>query len=299
MSGVTFVWAAGIPDGLGERIATTLLSWGEKVRIMSRHAEILQSLRNRGADVSVGNHRNIADLAAALAGVDSVIVWIPFMPQERDVNQARLTFAQAACTAIRASSINAATLVSARSGQPVTYEYRSVFSAVEEQLAGSLAGRPLTILRVGLLFDSWCAHIDAVRSGSPVFSGLSPHCRIDQITYSDLSALVSMVSMMPCRDYRRTVEVYGRELKSVGEVVHSLSGAAQHRIAYVQLPHSVYATHLMAKGYSFSASSALARAEVELHDQQHNPNHETCVCALTTLAEFSCTTFTEKFKAGF
>lgn len=67
----------GATGHIGSRVADTLLSKGEKVRVIGRDVARLQQFVSRGAEAAAGDLKDTSFLTAAFTGVDAVFAMIP------------------------------------------------------------------------------------------------------------------------------------------------------------------------------------------------------------------------------
>ena len=67
----------GANGNTGSVVAQKLLERGKQVRVVARHAEKLEPLRARGAEVMVGDVTDAAAVARALAGAEGAYLLVP------------------------------------------------------------------------------------------------------------------------------------------------------------------------------------------------------------------------------
>lgn len=67
----------GATGKIGSKTATKLLEKGKRVKIIGRHAESLETLKNLGAEIAVGNMTDVDFLIAAFTNAEAVLLMLP------------------------------------------------------------------------------------------------------------------------------------------------------------------------------------------------------------------------------
>lgn len=96
----------GATGNTGNRVAAALLDAGKKVRAVGRSAEKLEALKEKGADVFVGDLSDKAAMSKAFAGADQAYIMIPPDPQSNDLRAYQNEIIESLAYAIEANDLS-------------------------------------------------------------------------------------------------------------------------------------------------------------------------------------------------
>src|SRR5213595_1016430 len=103
---------AGVTGRTGRAAAETLISHGEKVRVVVRDGKQGESWKQRGADVAVASLADTAALVTALAGAKGAYLLVPPRYDADDLLAAHRGLVEAMAQAVRKSGVPHVTALS-------------------------------------------------------------------------------------------------------------------------------------------------------------------------------------------
>lgn len=186
---------AGVSGNTGRVAAETLLSAGEKVRVIVRDAAKGEAWKARGAEVAVADLTNAASLAAALKGADTAYLLLPprvapgFRAYQLETGRALVAAVEQARPkhVVFLSSIGAQ---HAAGAGPISGLY-----PVEQGLRGvnaRYADVNVTFLRAGYFMENLGGSLGALAHG--ILPGFSPvDLPIDMIATVDIGRTAAML----------------------------------------------------------------------------------------------------------
>lgn len=211
---------AGGTGILGGAIATRLLDQGRPVRALARRAERAAGLRQRGADIAIGDLRDPASLRAACRGATHVITTAnAFMGRGREsVGAVDLQGNRHLIDAARAEGVRQFVFTSAL----LTEEYRAIdyFAAKFEMEAYLRAsGLTYTILQPTAFMDIWALVIGEPLLKTGATNVFGPGTHPINFVAADNVADVAVQTIDNPQAFNQAVEIGGPENLTLNEVV--------------------------------------------------------------------------------
>jgi uncharacterized protein YbjT (DUF2867 family) len=226
------ILVAGGTGRLGTRLVGLLAARGDAVRVLTRDRRRAEALGPH-VEVAVGDARDAASLAAAVAGADTVVSALhgfadpgrsALRSVDRDGNANLVDAARAAGAELVMISV-----VGASPDSPMEL-FRMKFAA-EEYLRRS--GVPGTVVRAGAFVELWAEILSATaaRSGRPVVFGRGDN-PINVVCVNDVAAVVDRVVFDPT-SRGTTVHAGGpnvtmKELAAAVQAAAHRSGGPRH-----------------------------------------------------------------------
>lgn len=121
----------GASGRVGSKTAATLLAAGQTVRAIARHADKLQALADKGAEIWVGDSQDADFLTRAFTGADAVMLILASKMDVPDIGAYQDAMGEAQITAIKASGVKNVLFISSQGGH--TEEKTGIVAGVARQ----------------------------------------------------------------------------------------------------------------------------------------------------------------------
>jgi uncharacterized protein YbjT (DUF2867 family) len=187
---ITITGASGKTGG---KIASLLLDAGERIRVIGRTLEHLNSLAERGAVALAGDQSDENFLTATFKGADAAYVLIPPKFDTPDVRKHYNTFGKAAMNAIRKSGLKKLVFLSSLGAEhysdvgPVTGLHDV------EKMLGSLNDTDIVFLRAGYFYENTLMNIEMVKNNRIFGNPANPDTPILMVCTDDVAHHATML----------------------------------------------------------------------------------------------------------
>jgi uncharacterized protein YbjT (DUF2867 family) len=224
----------GASGNTGSIIANSLLSKGEKVRVMGRDAGRLEQFARKGADVVAASLSDAAALTKAFSGADAAYLMLPPVSSREDQERQ----SDAIATAVKESGLRYAVHLSSYGAQvpegtgPVAGLHSS------EQKLNAIRDLNVLHLRAGYFMENNLAAIGMIQ-GLGIFGGaLLPALKLPMIATRDVGDYAAQ--RLLDRDFsgRQTRELLGERDLAMTEVTAAIArGIGKLDLRYQQFPY--------------------------------------------------------------
>jgi len=248
---------AGVSGHTGSVAADTLLSQGEKVRVIVRDAAKGASWKARGAEVAVAALEDTEALTRALEGATGAYVLVPpRMGSQDPLGENRAVVASIAA-AVRAAKVPHVVLLSSVGAQleSGTGPIQSVHHA-EVELAKT--GAALTSIRASYFLENWQNSLGALDQG--ILPGFVPtDLRFPMVATADIGRTIAraLVEKTP-----GVIELSGPKDHTAEEIAAIVSGIVGKPIKAVQGPLD----QVVPTFTSFGISAPVAQLFAEMYE---------------------------------
>jgi uncharacterized protein YbjT (DUF2867 family) len=280
----------GANGNIASKAAKTLLSRGQKVRVIGRDPARLKTLKDAGAETATGDALDPRFLAGAFRGSDAVFTMIPpnyAAPDARAFqNQIGASIAEGLAAAGVSRVVNLSSIGGGLSGGtgPIAGLHD------QEERLNRIAGLDLLHLRPAYFFENHLAAVPAVK-GMGVFPGL---IRADvpfaQIDTRDIAAAVADELARPGAYPNRVRHLLGPRDLTMTEAARILGKAAgKPDLAYVQAPAADVKKNLVQMGISPNLANLFEEMSEALSDGRigRTAKRDADSTTPTTLEEFA------------
>jgi uncharacterized protein YbjT (DUF2867 family) len=227
----------GASGHTGHVVAKTLLTRGQKVRVVGRNAEHFRSLTTQGAELSIADVTDSAALAKAFQGADSAYVLIPSNPTSNDVLGFQERISDAIAEAVGKSGIQRVVALSSIGADKNSGTGPVVGLHNFEQKLNSLAAPNVLCLRAAYFMENTLPQVGVIRSLGSVAGPLRPDLKIPMIATRDIGAMAAEALLS--REFRgkQTRELLGQRDLDYREVAAIIGKAiGKPSLGYVQPP---------------------------------------------------------------
>lgn len=240
----------GAPGTIGTPTAQALVAAGRPLRAVAVDDGAAEALRGLGVpDVVRADLRDPASLDGALAGVDTLVLITPFVPDQAALEIAALDAAQRAGVA---RTVKLAPTHADRDRYPTTPANSAASVASEAHAAEH--GIPLTVVRAEAFATNLLAQVPAIAAGALVYpAGTSAMTWTDPRDIGESLAAVALAD----RPAGEVLEVTGPEALPFDELAARVSAAVGREVRYVDADPGQWRTQLEAVGLPAYWAAAL------------------------------------------
>jgi len=227
----------GASGHTGHVVAKNLLARGQKVRVVGRRADRLQSLATEGAEIAVADATEAPALTKALKGADSVYLLVPPDITSNDFRTYQDRVSDAIAAAVENSGVKSVVSLSSvgadkpSSTGPVAGLYNL------EQKLNQIDGVNVLHLRAGYFMENTLPQVGVVRTLGSVAGPIRPDLKLPMIATRDIG--VAAADALLRREFRgkQTRELLGQRDLDYVEVASIIGKAiGKPSLGYVQAP---------------------------------------------------------------
>lgn len=247
---------AGVSGHTGAVVADTLLSKGQKVRVIVRSAEKGAAWQKKGAEVAVADLGDVAALTKALTGVTGAYLLSPPNFAAADFLADRTALIGTMAKAITASGLKSLVFLSSVAAQHPAGTGPIVTAHRAEQAFGKLAPS-VTFIRAAYFLENYGSVIPVAKAQG-VLPNFGPvDVKFPQVCTKDIGEAVVQALLTPA-DGTRVVELAGKEDWSVQDVAAALSSLLGKPVQAVAAPVEAAKAGLMQNGVPESMATLYA-----------------------------------------
>ena len=224
----------GATGQTGSVAANALLDQGKPVRVLVRSADKAARLRERGAEIVIGELANRAALERAFTGASAVYLLSPPDTTPKDFIPERKALLESVVGVARAANVPHVVFLSSIGAQHAdgTGPIRTLHAG--EQALGA-SGLPSTFVRAAYFVENWAAVLPVAQKDGVLPSFLPATLSIPMVTTGDIGRVVAQALLAGPRG-RRIVELSGAQDASAADVASALSRILGRQISVAEAP---------------------------------------------------------------
>lgn len=252
----------GATGNTGKLIAQTLLSWGNKVRVIGRDKERLQSLVEQGAEPFVGSLDDPAAMIKALSGAKAVYVMIPPNLAATDNRAYQNAVGEALAEAIASARVGHVVNLSSVGGHLTGKTGPIAGLHDQEERLNALKGVHLLHLRPGFFMENFYWSVELIEKMGINGGALRADLPIAMIATRDIAAVAAQ--RLAALDFSGTsvLELLGPKDVTMAEATQALGRAiGKPELNYVQFPYEEAEQAMLGMG----VSASVAKGFVEMY----------------------------------
>jgi len=247
---------AGVSGHTGAVVADTLLSKGQKVRVIVRNAEKGVAWQKKGAEVAVADLGDVAALTKALTGATGAFLLSPPNFAAADFLADRTALIADMAKAVTASGLKNLVFLSSVAAQHPAGTGPIVTAHRAEQAFGKLAPS-VTFIRAAYFIENYGSVIPVAKAQG-VLPNFGPvDVKFPQVCTKDIGEAVVQALLKPA-DGTRVVELAGKEDWSVQDIAAALSSLLGKPVHAVAAPVEGAKAGLMQNGVPESMATLYA-----------------------------------------
>jgi len=241
----------GASGHTGHVVAKNLLAAGEKVRVVGRSADRLQSLAAEGAEIAVADATEAPALTKALKGAEGTYVLVPPDVTSNDYRTYQDRVSDAIAAAVHNAGVgNVVSLSSFGADKPSgTGPVAGLYDL--EQKLNQIGGVNVLHLRAGYFMENTLPQVGIVRALGSVAGPIRPDLKLPMIATRDIGDAAANALLR--RDFRgkQTRELLGQRDIDYVEVASIIGKAiGQPSLGYIQPPEEQLRDSMVKMGMS-------------------------------------------------
>jgi len=257
----------GATGHTGRVAAEALLSKGEKVRTVGRHANTLDPLARKGAEAFLGDVEDAASMTKAFEGATVVYLVLPAAPQREDFREYQERIGDAYAAAIARARVPYAVTLSSVGAQHHEKTGPIVGLHNLEQRLNRISGLSVLHLRPTQFMENLLMSIEPLRMMGALPGAPPAGLPMPWIATRDIGAHAA--ERLRARDFsgNSTQELLGPRDYAMKEIAAILGGAIGNpHLKYMQVPLTMIESGLAQIGLS----KAVAALLIEMMEAGHN-----------------------------
>jgi uncharacterized protein YbjT (DUF2867 family) len=258
----------GASGNNGSKVSGILLSQGQRVRLVARNAERLQSLVKRGAEAAVGDLRDTGFLTAAFAGATAVFAMIPPHYRAGDFRAYQNETGASIAAAIQNSGVKHVVNLSSQGAE--LSEHTGPIKGLhdQEERLNKLEDVNILHVRPTYYMENLFTFIPMIKKANIAGSAIKGDLKFAMIATADIAAFVA--ERLSKRDFTgKTVSgLLGQRDASLDEAIAIISSRINRpELKYVQFPYEEARKGLVAAGLSEDVSSLMIEMSKAINDR--------------------------------
>jgi uncharacterized protein YbjT (DUF2867 family) len=233
----TMFVVTGASGNTGSVVANSLLDHGKKVRAIGRHAERLQSLAGRGAEIFIAELSDAEALTRAFKGAEGVYVMIPPNAQSQNFHTEQRAVSEAIGSALEKAGVKHVVALSSVGADKPDRTGPVVGLHELEQRLNKVAGLNVLHLRAGYFMENTLGQAAAIKGFGKTAGPLRGDLKLPLIATRDIGAAAAEALLQLNFQGQQTRELLGQRDMDMNEVTAVIGKAIEKPdLQYVQLP---------------------------------------------------------------
>ncbi|MGD0839974.1 MAG: NAD(P)H-binding protein [Candidatus Acidiferrales bacterium] len=291
----------GATGNTGRVVAESLLSRGQKVRVLGRNAPKLAPLAAKGAEAFPADVLDVQALTKAFTGADAVYLLVPRDINTPDVIAHYDRVSEAYVAAIKASGVKYAVTLSSvganlTSGSgPVLGLHR-----MEERI-NTIPHLNVVHLRPGAFMENNLAQISIIQRFGNMAGVIKASTPFAQIATKDIGAAAA--ELLVRRDFtgKSTRELLGQRDLSMNEAAKIIGAAiGKPGLAYTEAPVPMFTAGLQQAGFSANLAELFAEMSLSIGSgvMKHEEPRTAANTTPTSFETFAAEVFAPAFRGA-
>lgn len=248
----------GATGNTGRVIVETLLTRGQKVRVIGRDAGRLGRFVQKGAEPFIADITDSAALAKAFHGAQAVYAMVPPNIGATDVRAYQESVGDALASALAKASVSHAVVLSSLGADKTEKTGPVVGLHNLERKLNAITGLNALYLRPGDFMENLLPQVEVIRNFGIVGGAVRPDLRLPMIATRDIGAVAAEHLLKPDFTGKETRELLGQRDVKYQEAASVIGKAiGKPNLAYAQLPPEQLKPALMQMGMSANMADLL------------------------------------------
>jgi uncharacterized protein YbjT (DUF2867 family) len=254
---LTTIFITGGTGKVGSKLTDILLQKGQKVRLIARHREKLETFAKKGAEIAAGSLLDTAFLTKAYIGAKAVFTMLPADFAAPDIGAYQEKAGESILSAMKGSGVSHVVNLSSL-GRHTTLGTGIVagLAKLEAKLNG-LGGVTVLHLRHSYFMENLLGQIGTIKSMGMFGSTIKPDVSMPLVATQDIARLAA--EKLTKLDFKghSVLPIMGPRNYTMVEAAKALGAAiGKPDLKYVQFPADQVKTALMQMGLSASVADA-------------------------------------------
>jgi len=239
----------GASGHTGATAAKSLLSRGQKVRVLGRNPDHLKDLASAGAEVSVCDITDSKKLTEAFRGADAAYVLLPPNLASSDYRAYQEQVSDSIASAVAASKLKYVVSLSSVGADKSSNTGPVIGLRNLEQKLNQVEGANVLHLRAGYFMENTLGQAGAIHTFGKTMGPLRPDLKLPMIATRDIGAIAAEELLAKNFTGKQTRELLGQRDIAMTEVTRILGKAVgKSDLTYVEAADDQFKAALMQMG---------------------------------------------------
>jgi len=257
----------GATGHTGSTAAKSLLSRGQKVRVLGRNPDHLKTLASAGAEVFVCDVTDSKRLTEAFRGADTAYLMMPPNITSSDVRAFQEQVSDSFASAVAASKLKHVVSLSSIGADKPSNTGPVIGLHNMEQKLNKIDGINVLHLRAGYFMENTLGQAGAIRAFGKTMGPLRPDLKLPMIATRDIGAIAAEELLAKNFKGKLTRELLGQRDIDMTEVTRILGNAiSKSDLTYVQAPDDQFQAALIQMGMSSNMAALLSEMSHALNN---------------------------------
>src|SRR5215469_10253257 len=257
----------GATGHTGSTAAKSLLSRGQKVRVVGRNPDHLKTLASAGAEVFVCDVTDSKRLTEAFRGADTAYLMMPPNITSSDVRAFQEQVSDSFASAVAASKLKHVVSLSSIGADKPSNTGPVIGLHNMEQKLNKIDGINVLHLRAGYFMENTLGQAGAIRAFGKTMGPLRPDLKLPMIATRDIGAIAAEELLAKNFKGKLTRELLGQRDIDMTEVTRILGNAiSKSDLTYVQAPDDQFQAALIQMGMSSNMAALLSEMSHALNN---------------------------------
>lgn len=254
---------AGVTGNSGRVVAQTLLSWGENVRLVVRHADKRGPWEACGAEVVVADLDDPVAMGRAMAGASGAYLSLPRDIGATDPIAARTRTTYALALGVKRARVPHVLFLSSVGAQHTSGNGAIRLLQLAEEAIGEYAA--LTALRAGFFLETWTPALSIAAKDGILPSFVPATLPVPIVSSEDVGrvAAEAFVSLTPSR---RVIQLTGPMDPTPQDIADTIAARSRRAVAVQEWPLEEIVSRLAPFGVSPQVAELLGQMYAGLRD---------------------------------
>ncbi len=256
----------GATGNTGSVIVNALLANGERVRVVARHADRLQSLSAKGAEPFVADLANADALTKAFIGAKAAYVMIPPDASSKDFREYQDRLSESIATALEKSRVqNAVALSSIGADKPEKTGPVEGLHRFEQRL-NRIPNINILHLRPGYFMENTLVQANIIKGFGTAAGPVRPDLKLPLIATRDIGEYVAQALLKLDFKKQEVRELLGQRDLDYGEIAGIIGKAiGKPDLRYAQLPDDQVRNGMVQSGLSENVANLIVEMAAALN----------------------------------
>ena len=262
----------GASGHTGTTAAKSLLSRGQKVRVLGRNPDHLKDLASAGAEVFVCDVTDSKKLTEAFRGAEAAYVLVPPNFATSDYRAYQDQVSDSIAAAVAASKLKHVVSLSSVGADKSSNTGPVVGLYHLEQKLNKVDGTNVLHLRAGYFMENTLGQAGAIHAFGKTMGPLHPDLKLAMIASRDIGAIAAEQLLNKDFTGKQTRELLGQRDIDMNEVTRILGKAVgKSDLAYLEAPDDQFKAALMQMGMSSNMASLIVEMAHALNSGHMRP----------------------------
>lgn len=263
----------GATGNTGSVLAAKLIGQGIKVRAIGRSAERLRGLKDKGAEIAIGDQADQAFLTKAFSGADAVYLLLPPKLDAPDFRAFQSKLIAAAVGALKSATVGKVVLLSSFGAELDSGTGPILGLHDAEQQIGNIPHLDALFIRAGSFMENTLMMLSMIKAQGIMGNPAPADYSMSLVATKDIAAYAATVLSSPNFTGHTIHDLYGDQLTYNDIAAILAKKLAIPGLKYIQFPPEQAVSAMVGMGMGMSKSTADAMAEMSLgHEKIHPTN---------------------------